>query len=236
MSNVKALSLDQGRVVQTDVWAAPNFSFKKIDSELEIEIPPTQQMILNGPLQVFGQFNVFGNMVFLDLVDDDTPAPPPITLPGYNYSHKRVVSGQTKTIPQNQEMIVTESIKVDGVLQVFGEATIIEAAQEFESPSPESFVDNHSYKKIALNESQLVPANQQMPLVGGLELLGELKVLGQVAMINNQVDEVDDYLPPFIIEASEKFRVGKNRLLSIPLYFRNFGNLELNGLFILGGP
>jgi hypothetical protein len=234
MSKELVLSLDQGRVTQTEVWAAPNFSFEQINLDETITIPQEQQMLFTGPMKLNGCLSVFGEVINLDLIDDDTPPPPPVVLPGDNYSHRRIEALEEKIIPQNQQMILSGSLELNGSLRLLGETVLIQSNQSFDSPDPVLFEDNHSYKTILAFEKKAVPRNQQMPLFGGIKLEGSLSVFGEVVMASPYLDEIDDYLPPFIIEAQEIYKVAKNRLMQLPIYLTLNGNLKLNGFLMLG--
>jgi hypothetical protein len=119
MSFEKALTLDQGRVTQTDVWAAPNFSFKEIQSGLEIEIPAQEQMIVSNSIRVDGSLKVSGE-AYVCQFPEQAPFP---QIPGDNYSHFEVLS--PKLIPPSQEMIASSFVRVNSELRVDGRMTIL---------------------------------------------------------------------------------------------------------------
>lgn len=213
-----------------------NFSVKKIGVGEVVEVSDFQQMFVNGAIIVDGQLNVFGEIVFLDLEDSDTQQVIPPADPE-NFSHSRVVSGETKTVPAWQQMSLYGGIEVFGQLNVLGKVNLAEIHQE--QIDPEEFVheENFSYKKVLPGSSVKVRANEQMVVVGDISVLGQLNLLGEMALISAAIDDdfEDDFLPPYKIESNEVFKIGTNKIMYLPRSLVNLGQLNLFGELALGG-
>jgi hypothetical protein len=230
------LSLIDGKKNSRPIAEQFNFSVKKVNSGEKLEIPVHHQMIMNGMLIVDGQLDVFGEIIFLDLEDSDTQQVIPPADPE-NFSHARVISGETKVVPQWQQMNLYGKIEVLGQLNLLGSMNLAELHQE--QPEPEEFVteDNFSYKKIVANTSIKVRTNEQMVVCGNIEVLGQLNLLGELALISAEVetDEEDDFLPPYKIENGEIFKIANNKIMFLPRSLINLGQLNVFGELALGG-
>lgn len=44
---------------------------------------------------------------------------------GLNFSYKKIITGQTIEIPENQQMIVVDGIEIEGSLEVSGELCLM---------------------------------------------------------------------------------------------------------------
>lgn len=231
----KVLKLNQdGRLAQADVWASPNFSFEKIELNQKLEIPQNQQMLLNGFLKIEGELSVFGKVIFLDLIDDDT-VEPPIELPPDNFSYTRILVNEEKTIPSFQQMNVFGGVEVFGQLNVLGRVTLTESYQLATDPLEFVHEQNFNYETVESNQLVKIPNNQQMSLFGQFNLRGTLNLLGSFALASLKLDEEDDYLPPYLVEDGEKYFVKKNRSLQVPRSFVLNGTIENFGMIFLGG-
>jgi hypothetical protein len=230
------LGLIDGRVSVVPYEEQLNFSIKKIDTETVVEIPLHQQMFVNGTIVVDGQLNLFGEVIYLDLEDeDDQIIPEPIVYPE-NFSHFRVLTSETKTIPAWQQMNIYGELQVFGELQNFGNINIAQLHQE--QPDPEEFIheENFSYKKIVSSNQVKIRSNEQMIVCGDLEIQGQLNLHGELALISSAIDEnnEDDYLPPFKINAGEVYKISNNRIMFLPRSLINFGLINLQGELALG--
>lgn len=228
------LSPIDGRKNLIDVKAV-NFSFRQVAAGEDITVPERQQMLLTGMFSNFGVFRNFGQTVIIDLEDSDTqqviPAPDP-----ENFSHKRINASETKTIPASQQMNVFGFIQNFGFLKNFGEITLTKVFQDDPDQTIVLPDDNYSHRETAPNEIKTIPIRQQMVVVGVLKNFGTLINKGTLSLINGAFDHTEDeYLPPWIIESGETYKVGRNRMFYLPRMLPNFGKLTNNGLIVLGG-
>jgi hypothetical protein len=227
------LSPIDGRKNLIDVKAV-NFSFREVAMGEDITVPERQQMLLSGMFSNNGIFRNFGQTVLIDLEDSDNQQVIPEADPE-NFSHSAILAGVEKTIPANQQMNVFGEFKNFGVLKNFGEMTLTKVFQDDPDQTIVLPDDNFSYFQIETNQTKTVPPNQQMVVVGMFKNFGTLVARGAMALLSGEVNKTEDeYLPPWIIEAGEKFVVKKNRILSIPRMFVNFGTLQNNGIVFLG--
>lgn len=169
MSDVKVLSLDQGRITQTDVWAAPNFSFRQINLDTQINIPSEEQMLVNNSVRVEGFFRVDGEAY----VYDNPVIPELPELPGDNYSHFEVTT--QKQIPLSQEMIASSFVRVESELRVLGQMTILGSEPE---PETSPAVPN----KISANKTFHIGLDFEHYFRDFLSISGALRVSGQFAV------------------------------------------------------
>jgi hypothetical protein len=230
------ITLNNGQKTLVGIEEQFNFSVKKVESDKIIEVSIDHQMFVNGTIQVLGQLNVFGEIVYLDLEDADNQQVIPPADPE-NFSHFKVITGETKIVPLWQQMNVYGQLNVDGQLNVLGEVNLAQIHQE--QPDPEQFTheENFSYKKILTNTMVKVRTNEQMVTVGNIEVLGQLTLNGELALISAEVetDLEDDFLPPYKIESGESFKIGNNRLMFLPRSLINLGTLNVYGELVLGG-
>lgn len=213
-----------------------NFSYKKVKSGESISIPEDQQMLMTGMFTNLGQFNNFGEFYQLDLEDSDTQQIIPPADPE-NFSHFKVASGETKTIPSNQQMTVFEQFTNFGQLNNLGDFRLFQVFQEDAEDVITLPDDNFSYKEIIANQEKTIPTRQQMVVVGIFKNFGQLNVLGEMALISgeSETDLEDDYLPPYKIESGETYKIGNNRLMFLPRSLINLGQLNNFGELALGG-
>jgi hypothetical protein len=213
-----------------------NFSYKKVKSGESIAIPEDQQMLMTGMFTNLGQFNNFGEFYQLDLEDSDTQQIIPPADPE-NFSHFKVASGETKTIPSNQQMTVFEQFTNFGQLNNLGDFRLFQVFQEDAEDVITLPDDNFSYKEIIANQEKTIPTRQQMVVVGIFKNFGQLNVLGEMALISgeSETDLEDDYLPPYKIESGETYKIGNNRLMFLPRSLINLGQLNNFGELALGG-
>lgn len=230
----KGITLNQltGRLRLTDVGEL--FSIKRILSGEEKEIPVNRQMLLHGSFRNDGQIKNFGEMVLISLEDNDTPETPFPDLPDDNFSHKEIAINQVKTIPQGQQMVLHGKIKNNGELKNFGEIYFVKEAEEIIITPESAHEENFSFKEIAIGESKKIPSRQQMIVEGIFKNFGTIKNLGEVSIIqsNKNISE-DQYLSPYMIDAGEIYKIGKNRILTAHMMFKNFGTIINNGIFDL---
>lgn len=233
----KVVSLNSGRQKLIEVESDKNFSIKRVKPNEIISVPEDQQMLLSGALLVEGQFNNFGETVLIDLEDSDTVTPPFPPLPPDNFSHFKILSGEEKTIPQNQQMNVFGAFTNFGTVKNFGEMNLTKIFQDDPDQAIVLPDDNFSHREIIANETKTVPLRQQMVVVGMMKNFGTLKVNGSLALLSGEVptDLEDDYLPPYKIDANEIYKIKTNRLMFLPRSLVNFGQLNNFGQLILGG-
>jgi hypothetical protein len=212
-----------------------NFSYREIAPNEEIEIPQGQQMLLSGALLNEGQLTNLGQVVLIDLEDDDTPAPPFPDLPDDNFSHITISANVTKTIPQGQQMNCFGQITNLGQMVMLGQVVLTQVYQEDPQEPPIALPpDNYSHKTIAASVTKTVPSNQQMILSGAIDNRGVFQNFGEVVLITAGDDQSHDYLPPWVIEQNQEYTVNRNRLLFVPFMFQNFGQLINNGRVYIG--
>jgi hypothetical protein len=213
-----------------------NFSYKKVKSGESITIVEDQQMLMTGMFTNLGQFNNFGEFYQIDLEDSDTQQVIPPADPE-NFSHFKVSTGETKTIPSNQQMTVFEQFTNFGQLNNLGDFRLFQVFQEDAEDVITLPDDNFSYKEIVASQSKTIPIRQQMVVVGMFKNFGQLNVLGEMALISgeSETDLEDDYLPPYKIESGETFKIGTNRLMFLPRSLINLGQLNNFGELALGG-
>ncbi len=169
MSKELVLSLDQGRVTQTEVWAAPNFSFKQINLDETITVPVEQQMIVNDRVRVEGFFRVDGE-AYVCMMPQPEPFP---EIPGDNYSHFEVLS--PKLVPASQEMILTQALRVQDMIRVDGRVSILGSEPE---PENDSIIPN----VIAENKRFNIGLEFEHYFRGFLKISGSLRCSGSFAI------------------------------------------------------
>lgn len=210
------------------------FSIKRVASDEVKEIPSNRQMILHGSLKNDGTLKNLGEIILITLEDKDQAQLPFPDLPDDNFSHKEIYTGNTKTIPAGQQMSLHGSLKNSGMIKNFGEIFFIKDSEEI-IITPESIhEENFSIKEIASGESKKIPPRQQMIIEGIFKNFGSLKNLGELSLVQSIKNISDDqYLPPYLIDANEVYKIGKNRILTIHRIFKNYGTLINNGILDL---
>lgn len=210
------------------------FSIKKIESDEAKEIPQNRQMLLRGSLVNNGSLKNLGEVVLISLEDKDTPETPFPDLPDDNFSHKEISINATKTIPRGQQMVLHGKFKNNGMIKNFGEIFFVKDSEEIIITPESVHEDNFSFKEIASGESKRISTRQQMIVEGMFKNFGSIKNLGEISIIqsNKNISE-DQYLPPYIVEMGEVYKIGKNRILSVHTMFKNFGTIINNGIFDL---
>jgi hypothetical protein len=108
-----------------------NFSHVHVATNQTKTIPSGQQMNCIGTIVNLGQLVVLGELTLSQLYQED-PLEPPIELPDDNFSIKSIGTGETKTIPANQQMILCGSVFNSGTFKNFGELILIDAGNEEE--------------------------------------------------------------------------------------------------------
>lgn len=88
-----------------------------------------------------------------------------------NFSYKRIESGETIAIPENQQMLVDGQVTVLGHLVVRGELVDISNRQ----------VEKFFYDLIDVGEVVIVRANRLLLYKDHLTVLGHLRVNGRLA-------------------------------------------------------
>lgn len=225
------------RLGSGDALDVDSFSYRKVKAGEKVTVPEDQQMILSGGFTNLGQFNNFGQVVLIDIEDSEGPPIPPFPdLPPDNFSIYRVLPGEEKTIPQNQQMNVFGSLTNLGMIKNFGEINVTKVFQEDEEDPVVLPGDNFSHKEILSGETKTVPTRQQMIVSGMFKNFGQFNLFGEMIMIDpSPNDQDDDYLPPYRIDPGETYNIKKNRLMFIPRSFVNFGQLNNFGELVLGG-
>ena len=143
-----------------------------------------------------------------------------------NFSYKIINNNELVSIPLEQQMIVINSIKVDGELFVDGEVYI----KEPEKPFPEINLpeDNFSYYNITTNLIKTIPLNQQMYVRDSIKVDGNLIVMGEFAVGNSYIEAEQKRLTNNVL--SNTFYTV---FLNEEYYFRNF--LKIDGQVINNG-
>jgi hypothetical protein len=90
-----------------------------------------------------------------------------------NFSYKKIESGETKTIPLNQQMLVDGDVRVLGDLRVLG--SMVDISQRGK--------DEFFYTLIGAGESVLVKQNRMLLYKNDLRILGNLTVLGSLEVV-----------------------------------------------------
>ena len=152
-----------------------NFSHFRIASLAEKTIPQNQQMNVFGPLYLDGQLSVLGE-VNLGQLAQEIPEVPTLE-ETENYSWRKILAGQNKIVPTNQQMAVVGDIVVLGQLQVLGEIAIISGAV------PTDLEDDYLPPfEIGAGETFTVKARRLMFLPRALLNFGQLNVFGELAL------------------------------------------------------
>jgi hypothetical protein len=99
-----------------------SFSIKEIDVDRTTLIPAKQQMIIYGPLKIRGQLKVKGSLVLLPEKKQTIPV---IPVHKDNFSYRNIEQNVIIEVLKNQEMIVSNFIKIRGELKVNGKLTIV---------------------------------------------------------------------------------------------------------------
>lgn len=161
--NKQVLALDQGRVNQTQIWANPNFSFKEV---LEpIEIPQAEQMIVNNSIRVESELRIEGEAYVCQFPEVE-PFP---ELPDDNFSFFEVTGFEE--VKSGQEMVLTQFLKVDGMLKVSGFVSLF-------GTEPENETDFLIPNKIGLNQVYKIAQDFEHYFRGFLNNSGALRVSG----------------------------------------------------------
>ena len=199
-----------------------------------VEIQSTEQNLVYGIFKNFGQLKNFGELL-LRKDPEEVVIPPFPDLPPDNFSYAKIASGESKTVPQNQQMNVFGMVQNLGQLTVLGELNLTKVFQEDPDQSVVLPDDNYSYKEIVAGETKTIPTRQQMVVVGSFKNNGALVVRGSFALISGEVAPEPDVLPPWKIVAGEVYSVKSNRVLQVPRSFVNLGTLVNNGFVYIGG-
>lgn len=145
-----------------------------------------------------------------------------------NFSFKQVNFNQTIEVLSEQQMIVNESIKVEGFFRVDGEVYV------FRMPAFETFPElpADNYSQAIVTSQKEVSANQEMILTQFMNVSGEMRVDGFVTILGTD-EKTDDIIPNKIL-SDQLFAIG----LNFEYYFRQFlnisGQLRCSGSFIVG--
>ena len=97
---------------------AENFSHKTVQAGVLVEVPADQQMLLDGEMIIEGQMIVEGQIVLVD------ETPEPFIDPGPYSPLFEIVAGELVRIPERREYWLSDSLTLDGVLQVEGRLLI----------------------------------------------------------------------------------------------------------------
>jgi hypothetical protein len=146
-----------------------------------------------------------------------------------NFSYRQIDSGEQVTVHSDQQMLVNNSVRVDGEFRVDGEAFV------FESPQPQTLPtipgDNYSHFEV-LTQKQ-IPSGQEMILSAFVRIESELQVDGQMTILGS-VEEETSTVIPFRISAGKTFNIAQD----FEHYFREFvsiaGGLKVSGQFAVG--
>lgn len=158
-----------------------------------------------------------------------------------NFSIKKVLPGETKQVPQNQQMILTGSLINMGQFNNFGEVILLDIEDsDNQQVIPPADPENFSHFQILSNQEKIVPSGQQMNVFGMLQNFGQLEVLGQLNITKIYEKPVE---PQEFVEAKNfSYReIASNESIEVPLrqqmsvsgMFKNFGTFVLKGQLVL---
>lgn len=148
-----------------------------------------------------------------------------------NFSYREIADGITISIPAEQQMIVVDSVRVDGDLLVAGELYVSEPP----APAPAVILppDNFSYYRVLAATTVTVPVNQEMGIRDSVRVDGNLLVDGQVSIGHTYIEEKPDRLVNNV-PMNTRYLV----LLNEEYYFRNYlkvgGEVRNNGFITVG--
>lgn len=155
-----------------------------------------------------------------------------------NFSIKRVSPGETIVVPQDQQMLLSGALVVEGQFNNFGETILIdfEDSDTPAPPFPELPPDNFSHFKIEAGGEKTIPQNQQMNVFGSFVNFGVLKNFGEMNVTKIFQDDPDQsiQLPPDNfshkhILAGETKTVPTRQQMVVVGMMKNFGTLKLEG-------
>lgn len=93
-----------------------NFSHDRISAGVTKRVPADQQMVVDYPLEILGTLDLEGRVVVLSDYEEEEP--------GDNFGYRTIALGKTVRIPENQDMLVAESLDILGTLNVEGSFTV----------------------------------------------------------------------------------------------------------------
>lgn len=100
----------------SDRLSTNNFSYREILSGENVVIHGGQQMLLREFVRVEGLLKIDGEMMILD----PNPIIEPIELPPDNFNYYEIALTKIVNVPESQQMVVRDTIKVDGFLRAEG--------------------------------------------------------------------------------------------------------------------
>ncbi len=102
----------------------------------------------------------------------------------FNFSIKKVGNGKTVEVPTFQQMFLNGMLIVDGQLNVFGEIVFVDLEDsDTQQIIPPADPENFSHFRVIASETKIIPAWQQMNVVGQLDVFGQLNVLGSMNLL-----------------------------------------------------
>jgi hypothetical protein len=142
-----------------------------------------------------------------------------------NFSYREIKESEFVQVVDNQQMIVSNSVKVDGQMFVDGEVYVCQFPEV--EPFPELPEDNYSHFNV-VSEKQ-IPQNQEMLLSSFVRVEDKMLVSGQMVILGSQKEaETSQNIPNKILE-NQIFKVAQN----FEYYFRNF--ISIAGLLVVSG-
>jgi hypothetical protein len=158
-----------------------------------------------------------------------------------NFSIKKILSGETKEVPQNHQMLLTGALVNFGQFNNFGEVILLDiedsdTAQVIPPADPENF----SHAQILNNQTKVIPQGQQMNVFGMIQNFGELQVLGELNV--TKIYEKPSGPQQFVdaknfsyreIQSGETLEVPARQQMSVSGVFKNFGTFVLKGQLVL---
>lgn len=152
-------------------------------------LPEWAQQTVTRPIECLNDdacFDIEGSLVFDDLrYALNEPGVPPVY--PENFSYQVIPESVSKTVPDNQQMVVDGRIDIFGQLIVDGTVAIISDLDVFEDT--EDPPDNFSWDKIPFGQTVAVPFHQQMFLDYPLDIEGTLDMQGRVSISSK--DEIE---------------------------------------------
>lgn len=152
-----------------------NFSHFKIANGETKTIPSNQQMTVFEQFTNLGQLNNFGDFRLFQVFQED--AEQVITLPDDNFSYKKILANQNKTIPSNQQMVVVGPFVNLGQINVLGEMALISGMEQTDLED-----DYLPPYKIESGEVYTIKNNRLMFLPRSLINYGQLNNFGELAL------------------------------------------------------
>jgi len=203
---------------------------KKLDREWLL--PEWAQAVIVDPISCETEdavFDVEGQLIF-DELNYLTEESQSFSFPE-NFSYKKIVQGQSVSIPNTQQMLYEGVIDIEGTIDVEG---VISDVYDEKSPEPVvEWPENFSYEKIPVGTTVHVPSNQQMIVDTLCDIEGALDLDGCI-VLNTDSEPVE--LPPQnfsyrVIDFNQYLKIPFNQDMLVADSFDIIGILDAEGSF-----